>query len=169
MAAPATYEIDGEQYIAVMAGYGHFQNYPKGSRPHVNENYGRIIAFKLNGAKVPLPPKREFHAANVPAPPDMATNAIVISKGESLFQSYCTGCHIGFGADHFSEVPDLSAMSAQTHQDFNDIVLKGKLSYYGMAAFSDVLEPEDAEAVHMYLISVQRTRYNEMIAPSAAR
>jgi quinohemoprotein ethanol dehydrogenase len=169
MAAPATYEIDGAQYIAVMAGYGHFQKYPEGSRPRQNENYGRIIAFKLNGEKVPLPPKREFHAANIPAPPDMATSAVAISKGESLFQSYCTGCHIGFGADHFSEVPDLSAMSTQTHQDFNDIVLKGKLSYYGMAAFSDVLEPEDAEAIHMYLISVQRTRYNEIIAALPAR
>lgn len=164
MAAPATYEIDGEQYIAVMAGYGSFTNIPSTSRARENENYGRIIAFKLNGGKVPLPPKRKFHAKEVPPPPEITASSAEISKGEALFKEYCKSCHRAFGKDLWSEVPDLSMMSAPTHRDFNSIVLEGKLKYYGMAAFSDVLKPEDAEAIHQYLISIQTKRYKENVA-----
>ena len=168
MAAPATYEIDGEQYVAVMAGYGHFSNYPAGSRARENENYGRIVAFKLNGGEVPLPPKRKFHAAMVPGPPEMNTNALTVTRGESLFNAFCRNCHNTFGNALFSDVPDLSMMSANTHQDFNDIMLNGKLSYYGMASFSDVLKAEDAEAIHQYLVSLQKKRFEE-ISPTTPR
>ncbi len=52
-------------------------------------------------------------------------------------------------------------LSVPTHDQFNDILLKGKLSYYGMADFSDVLKSEDVEAVHQYLISVQKERFEK--------
>ena len=168
MAAPSTYEVDGEQYIAVLAGYGHFSNYPKGARARENENYGRILAFKVNGGKVPIPPKREFASAKVPLPPNSNASADVLSQGQDLFAQYCQRCHNGFGKALFSEVPDLSMMSEQTHQDFSDIVLNGKLRYYGMASFSDVLKAGDVEAIHEYLISVQTKRFNETL-PSLSR
>lgn len=50
-------------------------------------------------------------------------------------------------------------MSKPIHESFNDILLKGTLSYYGMADFSDVLKREDVEAIHQYLISVQKERF----------
>lgn len=53
-------------------------------------------------------------------------------------------------------------MAKPTHESFNDILLKGKLSYYGMANFSDVLKPEDVEAIHQYLISVQKERFERI-------
>jgi mono/diheme cytochrome c family protein len=30
------------------------------------------------------------------------------------------------------------------------------MSYYGMANFSDVMKPEDVEAIHQYLICAER-------------
>ncbi len=50
-------------------------------------------------------------------------------------------------------------LAKATHESFNDILLKGKLSYYGMANFSDVLKPDEVQAVHQYLISVQKERF----------
>jgi quinohemoprotein ethanol dehydrogenase len=159
MAAPATCEIDGEQYVFVMAGYGFFSNYPEGSRARENENYGRIIALKLNGGEVPIPLKRRFHTTPVPAPPTVTTTEERILKGESLYKRYCRSCHNAFGEKLFSEVPDLSMMTRQTHADFQAIVLEGKLSFYGMASFADVLTVEDAEALHQFFISIQNKRF----------
>ncbi|HET9747524.1 MAG TPA: cytochrome c, partial [Chitinophagaceae bacterium] len=79
--------------------------------------------------------------------------------GKQLFQSLCGGCHMADGKDNYSDIPDLALMQKTTHESFNDILLKGKLSYYGMADFSDVLKPADADAIHQYLISLQKERY----------
>jgi quinohemoprotein ethanol dehydrogenase len=43
-------------------------------------------------------------------------------------------------------------MSADTHKAFKDIVLYGARAKDGMAPFADVLKPEDADAIHAYLI-----------------
>ena len=65
-----TYEVAGVQYVAVMAGYGGgaiattYPDFAAGSR-YLNE--GRIVAFKLGGGPVPLPPARRH--APLPAPP----------------------------------------------------------------------------------------------------
>ena len=160
MAAPMSYAIDGEQYIAVMAGYGGavlpFPDEQAAIRKY--KNIGRIIVFKLNGTDVPLPPLQQRDTV-VPEPPMITLNPGLAEKGKLHFNALCSGCHSVFGNNHYSDIPDLTMMSAATHASFNDIVLKGKLSYYGMASFADVLKPEDAEAIHHYLISLQQERY----------
>jgi quinohemoprotein ethanol dehydrogenase len=48
--------------------------------------------------------------------------------------------------------PDLRYMSTETHKAFKDIVLYGARAKNGMAPFADLLKPEDADAIHAYLI-----------------
>jgi len=163
MAAPISYEVDGEQYVAVMAGYGG----PPLSRPsdkvalNKYKNLGRIIAFKLNGITTPLPPKN-IRDTIVPEPPSVNLNdQKIMEKGQKIYYRWCSRCHSTFGKSHLSEFPDLSMMSKPTHKSFNDILLKGKLRYYGMVDFSDILKPEDVEAIHQYLISVQKERFEK--------
>jgi quinohemoprotein ethanol dehydrogenase len=52
-------------------------------------------------------------------------------------------------------------MAPVIHESFEEIVLKGKLSFYGMSGFSDVLKKEDVAALHQFLISIQKKRYEE--------
>ena len=162
LAAPITYEIDGEQYVAVMAGLGGailpFPDIPDAINKYKNE--GRILVFKLNGTEVPMPPK-QVRDSIVPEPPAVTLDQNKIAKGETIYQSLCFACHFQFGEKHLTDYPDLSMLSRTTHESFNDILLKGKLSAYGMADFSDVLKPEDAEAVHQYLISLQKERFEK--------
>ena len=70
IAAPISYEIDGEQYVAVIAGFGGALNAALAPQIAATrfENYGRILAFKLGGGPTPLPPQRT--AQPVPEPPD---------------------------------------------------------------------------------------------------
>lgn len=170
MAAPATYSIDGQQYIVVMAGFGGALVSMPGESAAMNkyQNIGRILSFKLNGGPIPLPPVRVRDTA-VPEPPKSAADASMISHGEKIYNEICGGCHGGFGDTHLSEIPDLSMMSKTVHADFNDIVLKGKLSYYGMASFKDILTKDDAEAIHQYLISTQKERHGKVLMQNVRR
>jgi len=161
-AAPITYEIAGEQYVAVMAGYGGAVLIFPGEQDALNkyQNAGRIIAFKLNGTKTPLPPEK-LKDTIVPEPPAITLNQQMIDKGEEIYYSLCYTCHVSFGKSHLNDMPNLSMMSKPTHESFSDILLKGKLSYNGMADFSDILTPEDVEALHQFLISVQKEKFEK--------
>jgi quinohemoprotein ethanol dehydrogenase len=162
MAAPISYNVGGEQYVAVMAGYGGAELAWEGDDEALNkyQNTGRIIAFKLNGTNTPLPEKK-IRDTSVPEPPAVTMTSQISTKGKKIYQSLCESCHGDFGETHFSDFPDLSMLAKPTHESFNDILLKGKLSYYGMADFSDVLKREEVEAVHQYLISVQKERFEK--------
>ncbi|MCU0396002.1 MAG: PQQ-dependent dehydrogenase, methanol/ethanol family [Chitinophagaceae bacterium] len=164
-AAPISYEVDGEQYVAVMAGFGGAVLFFPGEQDAIAKyrNEGRILAFKLNGGTTPLP-REQMRTDTVPAPPNMQINAQLAEQGKALYSSLCVHCHSSFGKNHYSELPDLSAMSATTHEWFSDILLQGKLSYYGMASFSDVLSTREVEALHQFLVSVQQQRYREQQA-----
>ena len=158
LAAPMTYAINGEQYVAVAAGYGGGigQGFPEGSAPYRYENYPRILALKLSGGPVPLPPARV--ATAVPAPPPAQADRSTIQRGQRLYHEHCAYCHGGYG-DRLSDYPDLTRLQRGVHDRFLDIVLRGALRSNGMDGFADVLSQEDAEAIHAYLIREQRRTF----------
>jgi quinohemoprotein ethanol dehydrogenase len=90
MAAPMTYEVAGVQYVAVMAGYGGgaiattYPDFAAGAR-YLNE--GRIVAFRLGGGAVPLPPLRK--QLPLPTPPPQEGSAADIARGLRLFTGEC--------------------------------------------------------------------------------
>ncbi len=153
MAAPISYAIDGEQYVAVFAGAAAWLN-DEGAR-HQYQNYGRLLAFKLGGGPTPLPPEH-IPPVTPEAPPDFAVVDSVAQRGESLYYAWCFNCHFGRGDADVGAYPDLHRLSAETHSLFRSIVLEGSLSYAGMASFSDVLSSEDVDAIQSYLIREQR-------------
>ena len=151
LAPPVSYSIDGEQYIAVVAGWGAvYANVmgvvlnPEGTK----RNVSRILSFKL-GADARLAPLPDLPAVGTP-PNDFGFDAQIDSGGR-LFARYCSICHgafaIGGGA-----LPDLrrSVFTSNT-EAFQDIVLEGALLDLGMASFGEVLSREDAEAIRAYL------------------
>jgi quinohemoprotein ethanol dehydrogenase len=148
MAAPMTYLVSGEQYVAVMAGYGGgtlAMPFPKDSAAQRFGNAGRIVAFKLGGAQVTKP---DPMAASFPPPAPREGSAAQIATGEVLYNRFCARCHV-FGN---GVLPDLRHLSAATHRIFYEIVLGGVYGGKGMARWDDVLSRADAEAIHAYLI-----------------
>ncbi len=152
IAAPITYMVDGEQYIAVNAGWG-------GGLAHVERsNYSelflgppRLLVFKLGGtAKLPPPPSESMAVPELAPPPPLAGSPQQIALGERLYAANCALCH---GAAARGGIKDLRHMEPATHTAFIDIVIGGKLARSGMASFADLLSPDEAEAIHHYLIS----------------
>ncbi len=165
MAAPVSYEIDGEQYIAVIVGLGGAvaSVYPRESAARRYENYGRLLAFKLGGGAVPLPKPRE--KGTTPEPPSLPTYSEALAdRGAGLFGRLCADCHGGRGDERLSAYPDLYRLSAATHAEFDEIVRGGKLASAGMASFADVASVEDVTAIHAYLVREQAVLRAEELA-----
>ncbi len=152
VAAPISYAIDGEQYIAIAAGWGGVGALTLGevltdAKGAVNNS--RVLVYKL-GAVQQLP-ETVVAKRDMPEPPPLTADAATITKGHDLFMANCHMCH-GDRAVSASSVPDLRYMSAERHQLWDAIVFGGILKDKGMVGFYDRLSTEDVAAIHAYII-----------------
>jgi len=151
-AGPISYTVNGEQYIAVLAGWGGVLPLAAGEvalqTPRLN-NVPRVLAFKLGGKGV-LPPVPEVKAQVFALPPATASPATV-KKGEALYQQYCGACH-GDVAVSGGVLPDLRYSSALANEQWFSIVIDGAFSASGMVSFSKELSRQDADAIRAYVI-----------------
>lgn len=158
LAAPVTYRIDGEQYVAVMVGWGGIWSIAPGVLSQNIPNISRLLVFKLGGtAKLPAAPP--FHRAPIDPPPPTGTREQV-SAGGYLFGRFCSACH-GDAAVGGTIVPDLRRSTVPASADlWQQVVIGGLLKDNGMVSFAQVLKPEQAEAIRIYVIK----RANEDLA-----
>jgi quinohemoprotein ethanol dehydrogenase len=152
IAGPSTFEVNGEQYIAVLSGWGGV--YPlNGGKEAADSgnlrNVSRILVFKLGG-EVSLPSLPPADALVIDPPPE-PTDSASVTHGGQLFGQYCLVCH-GESAISGGVVPDLRASAFLRSDVFYNIVLDGALQSQGMASFKSVLNRDDATAIRNYLI-----------------
>jgi quinohemoprotein ethanol dehydrogenase len=155
MAPPVTYQIDGIQYVSILAGWGGptgLSNDP--SWGPVKPGYGRILTFMLGGTATLKAPV--FGHKNPPAAPDIALNASpdLVHQGELLFGANCSGCH-GTRAVA-GPLPDLRYASKTTLEGIEGIVLGGSRAYAGMPSFRKILNPDQVHAIQTYIVSRAR-------------
>ncbi len=152
IAAPITYEVDGEQYVSVLAGWGGSIGLSFSIIGNANEEQmtreGRLLTFKL-GAEGELPPV--VHEKRLPEPPELTSeDKKLVTKGNKLYHANCVYCH-GPAAISNPRLKDLRYMDAKVHEQFDAIVLGGLFIEQGMPAFSDIMSQEDSKAIHAYL------------------
>lgn len=151
MAGPVTYEVDGEQYVTFMAGWG--GTFPLILGPLSLEAKvqpeARVLTYKLGGKAV-LPPPAQLPQA-VPQPPAVTASAEDIAAGRTLYNGFCGSCH-GLNAISGGVLPDLRYLDARKHAQFKDIVLMGARAAKGMPPFAGTVSDADAERIHQYLI-----------------
>ena len=149
LAAPISYAVDGEQYIAVAVGRGGALSMTIGIDHAKAATPGRVMVFKLGGkAQLPPPPP----ALSYPEPPPrMDVSEEQIERGRSLYNSFCGRCH-GFSVVSDGSIPDLRHLPAVWHENFDKVVRQGMMERAGMPRFDDVLSAEDARLVHAYII-----------------
>jgi quinohemoprotein ethanol dehydrogenase len=144
VAGAATFEVDGEQYVAVPAGSRIIGNY-------YASNYSRVLVFKLGGtAKLPPPVEPPALVLN---PPAQFGTPDVITHGADTYNRFCSTCH---GTDGTSRglFPDLRYSAALNSPDlFHSIVIDGVLSANGMVSFKKALTEDDVVAIRAYVVS----------------
>jgi len=151
IAAPSTFEVGGEQYIAVLSGWGGSYALSGGKAAALSgnlRNVSRLLVFKLGGtaALPPLEP-RSIVINPPPAPADAAS----IARGEPLYDQYCSACHGEHGVGG-GVVADLRASNFLGMDFFYNIVLDGALKDAGMASFSKALNRDNATDIRNFII-----------------
>ncbi|MBX5461739.1 MAG: PQQ-dependent dehydrogenase, methanol/ethanol family [Steroidobacteraceae bacterium] len=152
--AAITYELDGEQYVALAVG-------GPGRGGYYAPNGARLLVFKLGGTVV-LPDIPPYEQPDFVQAKQFAS-AEVVARGSDLFANNCAICH-GQGGAARATFPDLRRSQLIVNQAaFDNVVLQGALSSRGMGSFADRLQPADTEALRAYLIAQAETARN---APS---
>jgi alcohol dehydrogenase (cytochrome c)/quinohemoprotein ethanol dehydrogenase len=142
--AAITYELDGEQYLALAVGGGARGGY-------YAPNGARMLVFKLGGTAVlpDLPPYQQPDFVQVV----QTASADVVTRGGELFSTNCATCH-GQGGAARATFPDLRRSQMIVNATaFDSVVLQGALSSRGMGSFGNTLQPKDTEALRAYLIA----------------
>ncbi len=151
-APPASYAVDGEQYVILPVGAG-------GAGRFIAPRYGeavrgpsRLLAYKLAGtASLPDP---DTWAPPMPTPPPHTASEETVKRGGQLYNDVgCALCHgldaeVGYG----NAAPDLRYLTPEKHERWNDIVLSGERKKMGMLSFKDSLNEEDSAAIHSFVI-----------------
>jgi quinohemoprotein ethanol dehydrogenase len=150
MAAPITYAIGGQQYVAVMAGSGGVFSLAPGVVNGQIRNISRLLVFKLGGtAKLPAAPK----ADQIPLdPPPVTGTAEQIALGADRYGRYCGVCH-GDAAVAGPIVPDLRHSPVLNDPAvWQSITQEGALKENGMVSFAKVMTPAETDAIRHYVI-----------------
>ncbi|HEX2562176.1 PQQ-binding-like beta-propeller repeat protein, partial [Phenylobacterium sp.] len=146
IAAPATYELDGVQYVAVMAGWGGAGGV-NGIEPR---RPGRLLVFKLGGTA-----KAADYPPVEPRPPLDKTLAVASSadpaRGRVLYARYCGHCHSGGYLPNLRQSPMVLEPTG-----WKAVVHDGALKQNGMAGFSRFINEEDSEAIRAFVLTQLR-------------
>jgi quinohemoprotein ethanol dehydrogenase len=151
MASPVSYELDGVQYVAVMAGWG--GSLAAGAR---NDSNGpsHLLVFKLgaHGQLAPVPP---YEPPPID-PPAQTETASTIDKGAAIYGRLCVRCHGGnaaggglglTGPADLRRTPFLQDQAA-----FDQVVIDGALLDRGMAPFKGEVDADKAKAIRAYIV-----------------
>lgn len=153
IAPPMTYSIDGQQYVAILAGWGGVWALAPGLlslKGGATHNISRLLVFKLDG-KAKLPPAPP-PAKMVLDPPAQFGTPAQISQGASHYARYCGACH-GDAVVAGGLTPDLRHSTTLDHGNiWQAIVYGGALKDNGMVGWSKVMTPAQIDTIRAYVI-----------------
>jgi quinohemoprotein ethanol dehydrogenase len=149
VAGAMSYEIDGEQYIAVVTGFGGSNGMNVPFIDEVKVGNGQIVVFKLNGtAALPIRAVAKLQPPTS-VPKEQFTDKQV-AEGAAYYGN-CGFCH-GAQAISIGMIPDLRRSPAIGDPEmFRSIVLGGALESQGMPNLSDRLDKDQLETIRAYL------------------
>lgn len=147
IAAPMSYAVDGEQYIALMVGFGGSLAMGSDQLRHP----GRLLVFKLGGKGTLAP----YPQVVIPPPLDLALASPSHGDpaiGQELYRRLCWSCHrTGDYLPNLARSPMILSPQA-----FGAVVLGGALKSQGMAPFGQFLGASKLESIRAYLLGEAR-------------
>jgi alcohol dehydrogenase (cytochrome c)/quinohemoprotein ethanol dehydrogenase len=159
MAGPISYAIDGEQYVAVAAGWGGALAMGGGGRLGAT-GQNRVLIFKLDGkAVLPAKPAELVLPLNPPSEPQ---SAAIVAQGRDEYVNYCARCH-GQQVLTGGVTPDLLRTPIlNSDEAWYSVVLDGALATKGMAGFGTLMDKKRAASIRAYVISeAQKAKASE--------
>jgi quinohemoprotein ethanol dehydrogenase len=153
VAGPVTFRAGGEQYVAVMAGWGGIWALAPGvlaPKSGPVRNVSRLLVFKLGGTAT-LPDLPPADPAPLDPPKPIASPATV-ARGNYLYGRYCSVCHGDAAVGGL--LPDLRRSGTIADpQAWRMIVHDGALVANGMVGWSKVMSAGEVESIRHYVIA----------------
>lgn len=146
VAAPATYEIDGTQYVTVAVGWGGV--YGITQRVTDRTGPGRVYTFAIDG-KGEMPEMVTYDRTQLVA--GVEYNPDHVGEGVALYISNCLFCHGLPGINNGGNVPNLGYSDAETLNNMSAIVFSNSLLEGGMPNFTDKLSEEDLTKIIAFI------------------
>ncbi len=153
-ASPITFEVDGEQYVSILAGWGGspmLMGSLSAQSGWVGRQYPRrLLTYKLD-ADTPLPASPPpVTTVEVVAAPDFKVDPEKAEHGKLTYATQCMLCH-GTAAVAGGYAPDLRASRVPLDATaFAAIVRDGALTARGMPPFEELSDAQ-LEALQHYL------------------
>ena len=149
IASPVTYELDGVQYVSIMAGGGGAFPLTGGDGKGSSPAAGRLLTFVLDGKQQlsdVIAQKPTVSPIGVTASPE------TVEAGATLFAQWCAVCH-GLGAAGGGATADLRYSHPSIFDKYRDIVLDGKYQGMGMPSLKRWLTAEQVDAIRAYVLT----------------
>jgi glucose dehydrogenase/cytochrome c5 len=155
VAAPATFEADGKQQVAILVGARGLP--PKQERTSaVSANNSRILVFAPGGtAKLPtaMPAGIKVATAARINPPLLTANNETVAAGEQSYNTNCAVCHGRNAAPAAgATAPDLRYSELLRAPDTYHSVVEGQRAAQGMPSFKAILRPGEADSILAYIV-----------------
>jgi len=152
IAAPVSYSLKGEQYVAVMVGIGGAGSLVGKLVPNRPRMPGRLMVFKLGGTAKAAPYEALYRER---LDLEGVTSAGDADAGMAEYNKTCGVCH-GANAS-VAYTADLRRSGALVDADlWKDIVIDGVLADNGMVGFKSILTPQEAENIRAYVLRQAR-------------
>ena len=146
VAAPATYEIDGVQYVSVAAGWGGGQALYDHAAERVGP--GTVFTYALGG-RAPLPEFAEYPVGTLVA--GVEYDPAQVQDGGELYYSNCLLCHGMPGVNNGGSIGNLGYISAEALTNLDVYLFDSIMVFQGMPDFSGKLTSNDAEKITAFI------------------
>jgi quinohemoprotein ethanol dehydrogenase len=148
VAAPSTFEVDGQQHVAIAVGWGGVFGIAVRVSDRVSP--GRVYAFRVGaGATMPAP----VMAAQRPMVSGVAYRAEDAQAGTNLYVANCAACHGVPGVHNGGNVPNLGYSTRETMQNMPQLVLANPWLAGGMPNFQGKLDEAQLNQIRAFVLS----------------
>lgn len=148
VAAPSTFEVDGQQYVAVAVGWGGVFGIVQRATDRVSP--GRVYAFRV-GATAAMP--AAVQAERRPLVSGIAFRQEDVAPGTGLYVANCAGCHGVPGVNNGGNVPNLGYSTRETMEAMPALVLGNTYLQHGMPSFQGRLSEAELGQIRAFILA----------------
>jgi quinohemoprotein ethanol dehydrogenase len=146
VAAPATYSVDGQQYVSVAVGWGGV--YGQSQRATDREGPGTVYTFKIGGTAA-APDFTKYQIGPLVA--GVKYDPANVGPGTLLYISNCVFCHGVPGVDRGGNIKNLGYIPSAMLDNLGAVLFKGPYVEQGMPDFTGKLSADEVAKIQAFI------------------
>lgn len=146
VAAPVTYDVDGQQYVSIAVGWGGV--FGKSQRGSELRTPGTVYTFAIGGT-AKMPEFVDYALGKLLS--GVKYNPDHVAEGTGIYVSNCVFCHGVPGVDKGGNIPNLGYMNKEIIENLDKFIFNGPATARGMPDFTGKLTATDVEKLKAFI------------------